>query len=62
MMIPLVESGIYLPDNMLTSAIGNEWGDIYELQLEWAKGSRLGNHIPPYYKQYMEPVLKAAKL
>ena len=61
MMIPLVET-IYLPDSQLCSAIGNEWGDIYNIQLETAKNSTLGNSIPDYYKEYMEPVLKAPKL
>ena len=31
-------------DNSLTSAIGNSYGDIYETQLEWARGSRLNNN------------------
>jgi len=39
-MIPLLES-MRIPDGQLTSAIGNSYGDIYETQLEWAKGSRL---------------------
>jgi len=60
-MVPLVEV-LYIPDSQLNSAIGNEWGDIYELQLEWSKNSRLGNTIPSYYKELMEPVLKAPKL
>lgn len=30
-------------DEMLQSAIGNSYGDIYETHLEWAKNSRL-NH------------------
>lgn len=60
-MVPLVEV-LYIPDSQLNSAIGNEWGDIYELQLEWSKNSRLGNTIPSYYKELMEPVLKAPRL
>ncbi|CDW74570.1 acyl-oxidase family protein [Stylonychia lemnae] len=39
-MIPLVES-LRIPDSILVSSIGNSYGDIYETQLEWAKGSRL---------------------
>ena len=61
LMIPLVET-LYIPENQLMSAIGNKWGDIYELQLEGAKNSRLGNSIPSYYKEFMEPILKAPKL
>jgi len=60
-MIPLVEC-MYIPDSTLCSAIGNEWGDIYEMQFERAKNSKLGNSIPPYYKQLIEPILKAPKL
>jgi hypothetical protein len=30
-----------VPDAVLCSAIGNYYGDIYETQLEWAKGSKL---------------------
>ena len=61
LMIPLSETP-YIPDSQLNSAIGNEWGDIYNIQLETAKQSALGNKIPDYYKEYMEPVLKAPKL
>ncbi|CDW75768.1 acyl-coenzyme a oxidase [Stylonychia lemnae] len=39
-MIPIVEA-IQIPDVILTSSIGNSYGDIYETQLEWAKSSRL---------------------
>lgn len=30
-----------IPDNVLMSAIGNSYGDIYETHLEWAKTSHL---------------------
>ena len=60
-MIPLVET-LYIPEGQLISAIGNYQGDIYELQLELAKKSKLGNTIPDYYNQYMEPILKGPKL
>ena len=39
-MIPLVES-YWLPDTWLPSTIGNSYGDIYEMQLDKAKQSRL---------------------
>lgn len=60
-MIPLVETS-YIPDFQINSAIGNEWGDIYELQFERARTSKLGDSIPSYYKELIEPVLKAPKL
>ena len=40
--IPLVEL-MYIPDEVLCSAIGNSYGDIYETQFEWAKNSRINN-------------------
>lgn len=33
--IPLCETP-YLPDHLLPSVIGNQYGDIYEMQLEYA--------------------------
>merc|ERR1712151_132296 len=39
-MIPLVES-FYFPDNFWPTVLGNSYGDIYEWQLEVAKGSRV---------------------
>lgn len=38
--IPLVEL-FGLSDHILTSAVGNSYGDIYEQHLEWAQASRL---------------------
>jgi len=40
--ISLIESS-GIPDQMLISAIGNSYGDIYETHLRWAKDSKL-NH------------------
>jgi hypothetical protein len=45
------------------SAIGNEYGDIYETQLEWAMNSRLNkNPIPDYYKTIIRPIYHGEKL
>jgi acyl-CoA oxidase len=60
-MIPLIESwGI--PDEILVSAIGNKYGDIYETQLEWARNSKL-NKSPMVkgFKEYFLPII-AGKL
>ena len=56
-MIPLVETfSVY--EGSLQSAIGNEYGDIYELQLELAKNSRLNkNKVPRFYHTLMKPVM-----
>jgi hypothetical protein len=53
-----------LSDNVLCSAIGNSYGDIFETHVEWAKNSRLnktkdGDAIPDGYIEYIMPVLKA---
>jgi len=58
----LVES-VDIKDVTLCSAIGNEYGDIYETHLEWAKNSRLnktkqGDAIPDGYMEFMMPLLK----
>ena len=42
-------------DNVLNSAIGNSYGDIYEQQLEWAKNSRLNKQGVPSFDKYMKP-------
>ena len=52
-----------LPDELLCSAIGNSYGDIYETHLEWAKNSRLnktklGDAIPDGYMETIMPILK----
>lgn len=51
-----------ISDEILCSAIGNSYGDIYDTHLEWAKNSRMNkndNAIPDGYMQYMMPILKA---
>lgn len=48
------------PDNAMMSAIGNNYGDIYETHLRWAKESRMNNKegsIPDGWNQYMMPIL-----
>jgi len=39
--LSIIEGSADVPDNLLLSAIGNSYGDIYETHLEWAKNSRL---------------------
>lgn len=61
--ISIIESLRY-PDNQLSSAIGNSYGDIYETHLKWAKESRLnktkaGDAIPDGYMEHIMPILKA---
>ena len=56
-MIPLIESWEF-PDEILISAIGNSYGDIYETQLEWARNSRLNKTpVPRGFDQYFRPIL-----
>jgi len=62
-MLSILES-IDMKDEMLVSAIGNSYGDIYETHLEWAKDSKLnhtklGDGIPDGYMEYVMPLLKA---
>jgi len=57
-MIPLAES-FYIPDQIYPSSIGNSFGDIYELQLDLAKNSKLNkNEVPPYFEELIKPILK----
>lgn len=61
--ISIVES-LNITDEVLQSAIGNSYGDIYETHLEWAKDSRLnktklGDAIPDGFMDHMMPILKA---
>lgn len=61
--LSIIES-VGLTDEVLCSAIGNYYGDIYETHLEWAKNSRLnntkqGDNIPDGYMEYIMPILKA---
>ena len=59
-MIPLVES--YAIDSQDINVIGNKWGDIYELQLETAKKTRLNkNPVPSFYEKYMKPTMTMHK-
>ena len=55
-MIPLIESWEY-PDEILISAIGNSYGDIYETQMEWARNSRLNKTAVPKGFEYFRPIL-----
>lgn len=45
------------------STIGNEYGDIYELQFETAKNSKL-NHgiVPSFFETHMKPVMQMHKV
>ena len=49
-MVPLTElQSDEIIDMTHLSAIGNQWGDIYETQLERAMGSRLNANPKPEY-------------
>ena len=59
-MIPLVES--FAIDACDYNTIGNKYGDIYELQLELAKRSKLNKHqVPSFYEKYMKPTMNMHK-
>ena len=58
--ISLIE-GYAIPDEVLVSAIGNSYGDIYENHLRWAKDSKLnytklGDAIPDGYMENVKPL------
>jgi acyl-CoA oxidase len=56
-MIPLIEAWEF-PDEVLISAIGNSYGDIYETQMEWARNSRLNKTpVPKGFNEYFKPIL-----
>ena len=58
--IPMLEL-IPVTDNILMSAIGNSYGDIYQTHLEWAKSSRLNQSkgaIPDGYMENIMPILQ----
>ena len=58
-MVPLVESFPESSKHVLSiSTIGNEFGDIYEMQYDTAKASTL-NHgiVPKLYETHMKPVM-----
>ena len=59
-LIPLSETPYY-PDHVVPSVIGNSYGDIYEMQLEYAQKSRLNinNEVPEYFEGLMKPILMA---
>ena len=63
-MIPLVELNTTSEFDMsYLSTIGNEYGDIYESQLDWAMKSRLNKTpIPSYYETIIRPIYKGEKL
>ena len=59
-MIPLVELSGF-SDNLLMSAIGNSYGDIYETHLEWAKDSRMNKtagNVPEGFHDLIMPMMK----
>ena len=61
--VNLAETNLFLMcnDNMLMSAIGNSYGDIYETHFEWAKNSRMNrtkDAIPNGYKEFILPILQ----
>ena len=59
-MVPLVEA--FTIDAQDFNVIGNKYGDIYELQLDTAKNSRLNRTpVPPYYEKYMKPTMTMHK-
>jgi hypothetical protein len=56
-MIPLVEAYGY-PDEVVPSAIGNSYGDIYETQLRWAKDTRdNGQDVPAHFETLIKPFM-----
>lgn len=61
-MVDLVELRGDYEDNSYMSAIGNQYGDCYERQLEWAMSSRLNKKkIPDYYEKHMKPIFHGYK-
>lgn len=63
-MIPLCES--FPVKSVEFNTIGNAFGDIYELQLDTARKTRLNQQpVPEFYEKYMKPTMtmhKVAKL
>ena len=61
-MISLVEC---FPEQFrfIPTTIGNEYGDIYEMQFETARASKL-NHaiVPKFYQTHMKPVMNMRKV
>jgi len=59
-MIPIVES--FKCDSLDHNTIGNQYGDIYELQLDTAKKTRLNKQpVPSFYDKYMKPTMTMYK-
>ena len=57
--IPLIEA-LNIYDEEIPSSIGNKYGDIHELQLELAKGSRLNkNSVHSAWMQNMAGIVQA---
>jgi hypothetical protein len=59
-MVPIVESFTPMQENIV-SVIGNEYGDIYEAQLDRAKASTLNKKEPAFVKDYIQPAMKLLK-
>ena len=60
-MVPIVESFPKSYEYSL-STIGNKYGDIYEMQFETARNSRLNDGIvPSFYETHMKPVMNLRK-
>ena len=61
-MVSLVEC---FPEHcrFIPTTIGNEYGDIYEMQFETARASKL-NHaiVPKFYQTHMKPVMNMRKV
>ena len=63
-MISIIETAMPVKDSYLQTAVGNEYGDIYETHLAWAQDSKLnhtpdGDAIPEGYLEFMMPILQA---
>ena len=55
-MVPLAEA--FHIDGQDYTVIGNKYGDIYELQFETAKKSKINrNVVPEWYGKYMKPTM-----
>ena len=56
-MVPLVEVRSDLMDRSHMSCIGNQYGDKYETQLEWAMGSKMNQDpVPQFWESHMKPI------
>lgn len=59
-MVPLVEA--FHLEGQDFSVIGNKYGDIYELQFENSKKSKINrNQVPEWYGKYMKPTMTMIK-